>query len=208
MSPPRRSRPIVESLDPRDVPGVLGALMTILPFALGGLEHGYSSSSHVTFIAVTGSASGTYTSPLSNPDAGKTTILRGNGTVGPLGKVEVSGAIQSPGFIAHGHAGGVLTLSNDKGTVTLTLTGPTQKGFAALPRTFQYRITAATGMYAPLALSESVNFKPSSIDGWAAVYRTGAVDLKLTPEQRAAPNPGRVTPLLIVAAQFSLRFHR
>jgi len=81
------------------------------------------------------------------PDVGTSYALSGQGQVQPLGLTNVTGDLNSLGFISQGHAGGTLTLSNSKGTLTLELTGPLQSGFSPLPDQFDYEITAGTGAY-------------------------------------------------------------
>ena len=44
-------------------------------------------------------------------------------------------------------AGGSLTVTTSRGTLTLELAGPVQTGFAPLPRVFGYRVTGGTGAY-------------------------------------------------------------
>ena len=80
-------------------------------------------------------------------DQGLTFAFDGQGTVKPLGSVRLGGTLKEVGFIASGHAGGSLTLTTSQGSVTLTLQGPKQNGFASLPAHFSFKITAATGSY-------------------------------------------------------------
>ena len=82
------------------------------------------------------------------PDVGTSYTLSGQGQVQPLGPTNVTGVVHSLGFIFQGHAGGTLTLSNSKGTLTLELTGPLQSGFSPLPNQFNYEIMGGTGDYA------------------------------------------------------------
>jgi hypothetical protein len=100
-------------------------------------------------LPLAGTITGTYSiAPTMNPDAGKLYRFTGTGTAGMLGQVSVTGSVHTLGFVATGHATGTLTLSNSHGSVTLTLTGPSQPGFSGMPATIAYRITAATGDYA------------------------------------------------------------
>jgi hypothetical protein len=62
--------------------------------------------------------------------------------------VDATGTLRSPGFIAKGHAGGTLTLTNAHGSVTISLKGPLQRGFSSLPNKFSFQITSGTGAYA------------------------------------------------------------
>jgi hypothetical protein len=49
--------------------------------------------------------------------------------------------------VANGHANGLIVLSTPKGSLTLHLTGPEQKGFANLPDHFTFKITNSSGKY-------------------------------------------------------------
>ena len=64
--------------------------------------------------------------------AGQTVDLNGSGTVTPLGTVEATGTVEGVGSIAHGHAMGAISLSGTAGNLTLELSGPSQRGGAAL----------------------------------------------------------------------------
>jgi hypothetical protein len=97
--------------------------------------------------ALRGAVIGTFTQPWS-VDGSLHSSLKGAGAVNPLGKVAASGII-TVGMPIGGGAGPnavSITLSNAKGTVTLTLTaaGPT------FPATFQYVVSSATGAFAGL----------------------------------------------------------
>ena len=98
-------------------------------------------------VVLHGSLSGSY-SAHSFVDAGTSYDLSGQGQVQPFGPMKAGGDLHSLGFILQGHAGGTLTLSNSKGTLTLGLTGPLQSGFSPLPGQFDYEITGGTGAFA------------------------------------------------------------
>ncbi len=98
-------------------------------------------------VVLNGLLSGSY-SAHTFPDAGTSYALSGQGRVRPLGPTNVTGSLHSLGFILQGHAGGTLTLSDSKGTLTLGLTGPLQSGFSPLPDQFDYEITGGTGAFA------------------------------------------------------------
>ena len=98
-------------------------------------------------VVLHGLLSGSY-SAHTFPDVGTSYALSGQGQVQPLGPTNVTGDLHSLGFILQGHAGGTLTLSNSKGTLTLGLTGPLQSGFSPLPGQFDYEITGGTGAFA------------------------------------------------------------
>src|SRR5581483_7237629 len=105
-----------------------------------------------------GQVTGTWDSVPTLPDVGKTQELSGTGTVAPLGAVAVRGELHTPGFVAQGRATATLTLTTERGSVTLQLTGPLQPGFSQPPATFQYTITGGTGAYAGASGSGSVAF--------------------------------------------------
>jgi hypothetical protein len=98
-------------------------------------------------IRLTGTAKGRFHAHINNPDTGKDFTFFGSGQVAPLGHVDLTGHIHSPGFIANGHSTGLLVLSNPKGSVTLSLIGPVQSGFTPVPDTFTFKITNASGKF-------------------------------------------------------------
>ena len=134
-------------------PGTYPITVTVThSFPLGGSAIQLVATIHSTSVVslpLTGTIKGTYTiPPLMNPEAGQTYVFNGSGTAGALGAVTATGSVHLPGFIANGKAAGTLTLSNSLGSVTLTLTGPTQAGFGAFPSTLSFVISSATGAYA------------------------------------------------------------
>jgi hypothetical protein len=98
---------------------------------------------------LTGHGAGSFTREVGIPEGQKYHLL-GSATLNGLGRVAVTGSVESVGFILHGHAWGVITLSNAKGSVTLLLEGPEQGGFAPLPRLFTFDVTGGTGSYRQL----------------------------------------------------------
>jgi hypothetical protein len=84
-------------------------------------------------------------------DTGVTATLIGTADLASTGHVSLSGSILGAGFVAVGHARGTLTFSNVAGSVTISLTGPQQAGFAALPSTYQYQIVSGTGKFLHLS---------------------------------------------------------
>jgi hypothetical protein len=79
-------------------------------------------------------------------------------------------------FIATGHAGGTLTLSGARGSLTLQLEGPTQPGFSAPPSTFAYTILGGTGAFAASHGSGqvTVGFVASPSHGPASLHDLGS----------------------------------
>jgi hypothetical protein len=98
-------------------------------------------------IRLTGTAEGKYDAHINNPDTGEVFTFSGSGQVAPLGHVDITGHIHSPGNVADGHSTGFLVLSNAIGSVTLSLTGPVQSGVTPVPDTFTFKITDASGQF-------------------------------------------------------------
>ncbi len=137
MSPLRRCRPLVETVEPR----------ALLSTALGG------------------SISGSYSTPPVHPViAGQTVDLNGSGTVTPLGTVQATGTIEGVGSVAHGHATGAVTIAGTAGNLTLELSGPAQRGGAPLPTAFHYTILDENGSFPSLRSAGDIalTFKASS----------------------------------------------
>jgi hypothetical protein len=97
---------------------------------------------------VSGHMDGDYTYGPVIPDAGiDVRLTNATAVIHALGRVSVTGAIHSLGYIQSGQAMGELTLSNRHGSVTIELEGPPQPGFSSLPPTFTYQVIKATGAY-------------------------------------------------------------
>ncbi len=94
-----------------------------------------------------GQGQGTYTSPFLSPDSRPAFVLDGQAALAQLDKVQVNGAVHGVGVGTVGNATGTLTFTNDKGSVTIELVGPTQKGSALLPLDWKYKVSDATGAY-------------------------------------------------------------
>ena len=80
-------------------------------------------------------------------DVGWTYDLFGKGNVSNLGLTAVAGHIHTLGNVATGNAEGTLFLADVRGTVTLALEGPVQKGGAGLPDFFTFKIVGGTGAF-------------------------------------------------------------
>jgi hypothetical protein len=98
---------------------------------------------------LTGTATGSYTRATGIPDTGATYHFTGSGKISPLGADTVTGSLQTPGFILNGVDTGTLTLSNVKGTVTVSVTGPSANPSATpVPMLMlTYTVTGGTGSY-------------------------------------------------------------
>ena len=125
--------------------------------AVTGDRHGTLMAIHVGIAATPSAApsvlsqhfklSGHYSLGHGVPDVGATYAFTGAGKSASLGPVDMTGSIQLPGFIATGQATGQLTLSSARGTLTLTVSGSSQKGFGTMPRALTYSISGGTGAY-------------------------------------------------------------
>jgi hypothetical protein len=80
-------------------------------------------------------------------DVGARFAIQGSGRFGGLGTFDVKGVIHGTGFIAKGHATGLMTFTNGHGAITVRLTGPDQPGFSALPGHFHFAVVAGSGAY-------------------------------------------------------------
>lgn len=135
----------VEELETRDVPSCAASLPVsgdppTLPAAqqspLAGTDHAF------------GTIRGTYAAPLmGGVDAGIVFALQGGGQVHFLGAVHLTGTLQGTGNIAAGRAGGEITLSDRRGSLTLQLEGPVQGMFAPMPHEFGFTVVKATGAF-------------------------------------------------------------
>jgi hypothetical protein len=104
-----------------------------------------------------GAITGTYALGPSVRSTGSTFQLTGTGNVAPLGQVTASALLQAAGFISPGHAGGLVTLSNARGTVQLQPSGPSRPGGARLPASLRFQVVWGTGAYARLSRGGSAN---------------------------------------------------
>jgi hypothetical protein len=98
-------------------------------------------------IDLNGTARGSYTVHRSNPDTGKDYTFFGSGRITPIGRADLTGHIHTLGNVASGNAEGQLFLATPRGTLTLSLEGPKQDGFAPIPDHFTFRITNASGAF-------------------------------------------------------------
>jgi hypothetical protein len=136
----RRASIGVESLEGRSVLSTVHAM--VLPVSTA-LLHG------LNYLDLQGSAHGSPSTVVGNPDVGTTVDLQGTGKIQGLGSVKVSGMLHGTGFIASSHVEGPLKLSNGKGSVTLQLVSPAKGGFTAPSSgTYAFSIQQATGAFA------------------------------------------------------------
>jgi hypothetical protein len=133
-------RPRVEGLESK-------RLLASHPLAAPAVAALVATSPPERFVALNGLLHGTYQNHDGLPDVGNTIDLMGSGHVATLGRTDVTGHLRTLGNIALGHATGTLFLSDPRGTVTLSLKGPDQKGPAGLPDHFRFTATGGTGAF-------------------------------------------------------------
>jgi hypothetical protein len=137
----RQSPLRLEELGERVLPSMAPIVLTPLPIVP-------LPAPIVSHDVLAGHGIGTFAGQEVIPDVGQTFHLQGTADLATVGHVTVSGQVGSVGFIMMGHSIGMLTLSNTKGSVTISLMGPAQPGFSALPHHFAYRVISGTGAYA------------------------------------------------------------
>jgi hypothetical protein len=112
-----------------------------------------------------GHGKGTYTTSAIVSSAPHGYQLTGTGTFLNLGAMQITGSVGTVGGFATGQAKGELTFTNSKGSVTIELIGPEQRGFSALPTTFGYSVEKGTGAYADLKGFGSLTLKLGPASG-------------------------------------------
>ena len=98
-------------------------------------------------VGLNGQTHGSYSSQVRIPDTGTIYDLQTTGKFHGYGQATVTGTLHTTGFTATGRAFGTLKVVLPQGTLTLTLTGPTQPGFSPLPNTFSFVISNGTGKF-------------------------------------------------------------
>lgn len=139
----RTLHPAVDSLESR----LVLSQVAHLPLTADVSDAGMVATAATTSRAVSGKLTGTAAHLPSVPDLGRKIALSGSGHLRSLGMVQVKGTIGTAGFIQSGKSTGALTITNSKGTIELSLTGPTQPGFSSLPTSYSFVITGGTGAY-------------------------------------------------------------
>ena len=122
----------------------------------------------VAAVTLHGTIQGTLVQVIRGPiDAGLQYDVTGSGVLNGQPPFLASGNLHRTGMIAQGHATGVLTLTNTKGSITLKLEGPPQPGFAPLPTQFHYTVTGGTGAYQGATGDGQVTFRTRPLGGLA-----------------------------------------
>jgi hypothetical protein len=158
----------VERLDDRVLPSASSGVAA--PAAAARLAAVVANPTHPHHVTLVGQVSGTWANVLTLPDVRRPVDLSGAGTLSPLGTVQASGTLYTPGFIRQGRSTGTLVLSNAQGSLTIQLTGPLQPGFSPPPGTFSYRITGGTGAYAGDTGQGTASFHENTSDPGAGTF--------------------------------------
>jgi hypothetical protein len=108
-----------------------------------------------------GRVTGSFTTRIVYDYAPMRYLLNGSATLGTVGAVRLTGFIQQTGDVVQGRAHGMLTLTNAKGTVTLSVEGPLQPGYAPLPSQFRWHVVAGTGAYERMSGTGTVQLAAS-----------------------------------------------
>jgi hypothetical protein len=170
----RSVRPSLESMESKQLLSGAGvAMVGTIPSApvimLGGTIHG------------------TFHKPVGIPDVGAQYNLAGSGKLAHFGPATVTGTLREVGFIAQGHSTGTLTLSNAKGSITLSLTGPTQGGFSRLPTTYGFVMSRGTGAYAHDVDTGQLTLHLGGPGGASTPGLSGRFSITLTSDRQAIP---------------------
>jgi hypothetical protein len=138
----RRTRRVQLGLEPLEGRAVLSAMHP------GAAIHSAALVQGTQYLFLNGTIHGTTRNVPANPDTGATLALEGSGRLSALGQVHLSGTLHGTGFIQQGQAGGTIRLTNARGSVTLSLVGPTQAGASApQPGTYAFTVESGTGAY-------------------------------------------------------------
>jgi hypothetical protein len=195
----RQSPLLLEELDARLLPSTI-PLPQIAP-APSALLPGPIPPLHV----LSGQGEGTFSTPAIQSGAGTDYSISGEGQFAALGQVVLHGGVHSVGFIQHGHAAGILTLTNSRGSLTLALRGPDQPGFSALPEQFSYIVTNGTGAYAHLSdqgtLALVLATQPAVPDGTHGPHGAFAL-VAVPPSSSGAALDGALSGHLIANRRF------
>ncbi len=140
---PRNRRLEVESLESMTL---LSGMTAVVGHPLPAAQISSQTIPLPIIVGLKGTTHGVYNAS-SFPDVGTSYSVYTAGKFQGYGPGVVYGTLHSLGFLASGQATGTLHVILPGGTLTLTLTGPTQKGFSPLPKQFSFEITKGTGKF-------------------------------------------------------------
>lgn len=136
-------------------------------------------------LMLSGKVSGVAPQPAAQAKTASEFRMSGTGNVSPLGHVTASVVLRNPHGGALSRAGSIITLTSPRGSVDLTLESKAGFGFTGKPTHAAFRISSGTGACANAGGS-------------------GDAEITLNPEYRPPHIPGRMTPMYIRAATFSI----
>jgi hypothetical protein len=179
----QRSRQLqVEELEPRTVLSTAPLAFPSAAAALAAPTPGHHAP------ALTGAVHGKFAARPVTAGADAAYALTGSGTVAGLGRVSLSGSVRAAGVLSGG-AGGRLTLTGARGTLTLRLEGTSSAGTAPLPGQFVFRVLRGSGAYRHLTGEGTINLHLGS-----------AAQFALTIQPEAVPSsPPQTTPPITIA---------
>lgn len=191
----RRTFLKVEELGGRVLPS---ATVTVATPPVAALVSTATSALNVT--AWTGQ--GRFTVTTNATTAAKTYTWDGSTIVGTAGNFGVTGSITTVGNRA-GQATGRVVVSSPRGTLTLTITGPTQSAYAGLPASVTYKVSGATGVFARFSGQGTLKLSADLFLGYTdrghftmtAAAPTGTV----TPPPAKTPPPTTPPPVQTIA---------
>jgi hypothetical protein len=96
---------------------------------------------------LSGSGQGTAGAAPTRFGVGPLYVLKGTANITGMGVVTFTGSLQAPALNAQGPVTGTLTLTNARGSITVSLTTSSQSGRSALPTSFQYTIVGSSGQF-------------------------------------------------------------
>jgi hypothetical protein len=118
---------------------------------------------------VSGSGHGSFSIAPTRFGVGPTFLLRATGTITGMGSVGVIGSLHAPALNATGPVTGTLLIRSGQGSITVSLTAPSQSGSSPLPTSFQYQVVASTGLFVGSSASGTMHLTLSRDSHFAPV---------------------------------------
>jgi hypothetical protein len=168
----------------------------VLPSAAAAVVPATSTAAKVstptTVQTTTGAAwdgEGRFTIATAKTTGANTYTLEGSADIGSAGFLAISGSVTTVGSKA-GQATGKVVLSNSKGTLTLTLTGPTQSAKSGLPASFSYKVASGTGYFAHYSGTGTIKLNATLFMGYTT---SGHLDITTTAPITVVTTPTKPT---------------
>jgi DNA/RNA endonuclease YhcR with UshA esterase domain len=171
----------LEQLGARVLPSTTAAIVPAAPFQAATVQ---------TATTVSWGGSGRFTLATASATHAKTYTLQGSVQFGSGGFLAVSGSVTTVGNKS-GQATGKIVLSDPHGTLTLSLTGPTQSANAGVPATFTYKVLSGTGTFAHYSGTGTMRVSPTLFPG---IDDRGNFTISGTTPKVTVPVPPTPTP--------------